>query len=266
VTGPGGGPGDGGPGSVPVSVLGMRFDIDVADRAVGAELRRLLGPFVVPASTSDSTRARRMAGPAAAAPQLLDETLAELNAAALAAVDCLAVHAGAVAAAGQVVAFPGPSGIGKSTLTAACLRAGLEYVSDEALCLHWDTGEVIGYPRPMALSGWSAVALGLAGRPTDEVLVTAADLGAAVATGPLRLAHVVLVERAGEGAPTTLDPAPRSRAVAEMLRRSFTHWRAPDRAFTLVHHVMSKADAWRLTLGDPRSAAESLAGLLRDRQ
>jgi hypothetical protein len=254
-------------GTVSVAVLGTRFDLGFGTEAVGAELRRVLRPFLLPpeGSTSGGPGARLAGRPAGADPvRAVGQLLAELNAAALEAADCLAVHAGAVSSGGRVVAFPGPSGIGKSTLTACCLRAGMEYVSDEALCLSWDTGAVIGYPRAVALSRWSAAELGLPAPSTvEEVLATAADLGATVAAGPLVLAHVVLVERTGGRTTSVLHRAARGDAVAELLRRSFTHWRRPDRAFALAHEVMRQAQAWRLALGDLPSAA-ALVGTLLD--
>lgn len=135
------------------------------------------------------------------------------------------------------------------------------YVSDEALCLDWDSGRVLPYPRPLALPPWSATAVGVpAGN--DDVLVTAEDLGARLAGPPLVVAHVVLLERA-EGGAVALDPVGREEAAAELLSRSLTSWRRPDRAFALVQEVLAEAATWRLTLGDPQEVAAAIAGLLR---
>ena len=68
----------------------------------------------------------------------LVDLLALLNRTALAQCRSYAVHAGAVARSGAVTAFPAVSGAGKTTLTAACLRSGFDYVSDEALVLATD--------------------------------------------------------------------------------------------------------------------------------
>ena len=244
-----------------VRVLGSRFAVQVTDPALAAELTRLLTPFADPAP--DGGPAWPVAAPAhTSAADALPAVLAEINTTALAEADLFAVHAGAVARGDRVVAMPAVSGTGKSTLTAACLRAGLDYVSDEALCLDWDTGLVSPYPRPIALSPWSAAAVGLPA-PADEVaemLLTAQDLGAVTATPPLTAAHVVLLER-GDGGPR-LEPVSRGDAVAELLRRAFTSWRRPERAFALVHEVVGRAGTWRLTLGDPTASAKAISGLL----
>lgn len=248
-----------------LSLLGSRFVLPCPDPAIGAELARLLAPF---ADTSDEWSGTASARPVEVPrdvdpPTALSTVLAELNRQALAEADLFAVHAAAVAREGRVVAAPAVSGTGKSTLTAACLRAGLDYVSDEALCLHWDTGTVSPYPRPIALSRWSAAELGIqVPDGAEEALLTAADLGAGTAEGGLTLAHVVLLRRGEPGMEATLEPIARGEAVAEVLRRSFTSWRRPDRAFALVHEVVGRAETWSLTLGDPVGAAGVVTELL----
>jgi hypothetical protein len=260
--------------SVPVRVLGSPFRIDCPDLPLAGELSRLLAPFADP----DGDRTAEVI-----AASTVDRTLTELNVAALGGADLLALHAGVVARAGRVVAFPGPSGIGKSTLTVACLRAGLEYGSDEALCLDWDTGAVTGYPRPLALTpdaarlaGVGRTADGTADRTADrtgdlagdrtgdpaedaELIFTAADLGATIASGPLTLAHLVIPQRATE---TALRPAPRSAVVAELLRRSFTSHKRPGEAFRLLHRTVTATACWWLDLADPITAAAALSRLL----
>lgn len=171
------------------------------------------------------------------------------------------------------MAFPAPSGGGKSTPVAACLLAGWEYLSGEALCLDWVTGDVLAYPRPVGLSGWSRARLGLSTTATatvgvgdgdgdgGEVFLPARRFGARVAAGPLRLAHLVLPER---GLDLAVDPLPRRAGVAALLTRSFNHWRDPGRAFDLAHEVVAPARVWRLRLGDPHGAAVLLDRVLCD--
>jgi hypothetical protein len=176
--------------------------------------------------------------------------------------DCrgYAVHAGAVARNGAVVAFPAVSGTGKSTLTAACLRAGLLYVSDEALVLDWEDGAVRSYPKPLTLSAWSAEAVGLVTPPDGlaERPVTAAELGGDVAVGPLALAHVVLLERGS----TDLEARPRPDIATALLRHSFNHHRRPVQAFALATLMARSAHCWTLRYNNPADGAELVAELL----
>ena len=97
-----------------------------------------------------------------------------------------------VAIGDRAIAFPSVSGNGKTTLTAACLLSGFSYISDEALVLDGD-GAVIPYPKPLALSKWSCETLGIP-EEGEETLVTAADLGADVAQGGIRVTDVVVAE------------------------------------------------------------------------
>ncbi len=191
-------------------------------------------------------------------PTALSQLLARINIAVLAATPLFAVHAGVVAAAGRAIALPAVSGTGKSTLVAACLRAGLTYVSDEALCLQWTDGAIVPYPRPLALSADSCRLLGIPAPSSHEQLLTVADLGAEYATGALRLEHIVLLDHTAD----QLRSAPRGQGAAAVLGRSFNHWRRPDRAFELAHELVRSASVWNLGRGTPATAAAQLVGLL----
>lgn len=247
-----------GPPPLRLSVLGTRFVVS-GGQEVLAEAARLLAPF----GSSDGLAGTDLhVGRGMPPAQAVAELVAYLNATALSKVDSLAVHAGVVARDGRAVAFPAPSGAGKSTLVAACLRAGLAYVSDEALCLDWADGAVHPYPRPLSVSAWACTLLGIPGPEPGmlERFVTPDELSAKLATEPLSLAHLVLLDRQ-QGVSAELRPATRQEAAAALLERSFTHWKRPERAFELAHHLAGAAQPWRLTLGDPRAAAPLLAGL-----
>jgi ABC-type multidrug transport system fused ATPase/permease subunit len=59
----------------------------------------------------------------------------------------LLIHAGAVVAPrGDGLIFPGPSGSGKSTLVAALVRAGFDYLSDEAAALDPVSRRIYPFP------------------------------------------------------------------------------------------------------------------------
>lgn len=191
--------------------------------------------------------------------EALTHLLARINAAALASVPYFAIHAGAVAGNGRVIAIPAESGIGKSTLVAACLVHGMHYVSDEALCVTWEQGSIIPYPRPIALSQASRRILGLDADAPVETVIGASAIGASIARQPLRLAHVVLLDRSD----SPLREVPRNVGVAEILRRSFNHWRAPQRAFELVHEMLETAAVWRLGRHAPQKSARLVADLSR---
>ncbi len=142
------------------------------------------------------------------------------------------IHAGAVAGPYGAVVLPGPPGAGKSTMTAALVRAGCDYLSDELAALDLDGRGVHPFPRPLALHPTS-VALLAAGpggppartadgadavtRPGREggLLAPSRSLGATVAR-PTPPAAIVM-PRIVAGAPGRLEPLPPPPALLALL-------------------------------------------------
>lgn len=196
---------------------------------------------------------------------VLEWLLTEVNRAAIDGFSGLAVHAGVVARDGKALAFPAPSGTGKTTLVAAALRAGFDYVSDEALCVDWVGRELVGYPRALALSDWSRGAVDLGTTPAvdlgpGEVAFPPGRLGARVAAAPVRLAHVVRLER--RGGPAELVPMGGGDAMALLLTHSFNHYKRPAESFTLAAGLARDCGTWHLAYGDPLEAAALLSDRL----
>lgn len=183
--------------------------------------------------------------------------VAGLNNAAIEQCPHFAVHSGVAAWTGGIVAIPAESGYGKTTLTASLIKLGFGYLSDEALIFN-DDGIVLPYPKPFALSPWSAGLLDLA-HTDKESLVTASDLGGTVADGG-RLTDLVVSEY---GHPEmTLEPLPKSQAIAALIRYSFNHYKDPERAFRIATDVARDLRVWRLEYDHPLEAANLLAARL----
>lgn len=180
--------------------------------------------------------------------------VAGLNNAAIEQCPHFAVHSGVAAWTGGIVAIPAESGNGKTTLTASLVKFGFGYLSDEALIFD-DDGSVLPYPKPFALSPWSADLLDVPHTDT-EVLVTASDLGGFVADGG-RLTDLVVSEY---GHPeVSLEPLPKSQAIAALIRYSFNHYKDPERAFRIATGVARDLRVWRLEYDNPLEAADLLA-------
>lgn len=192
--------------------------------------------------------------------------LAAINRAAIESCKQFAVHAGVVARDGSAIAVPVDSMGGKSTLTAALVLRGFEYVSDEALCLEAD-GSVVPYTKPLGLSPWSMDALGLtdlvvpfpkgAAEASGEVLVPHPLLGGRAAAGRVTLAHLVLPEFGHDHA--TLTQVAASEGMATLLAMSFNHYRHGADAFHLAAAVANDASTWPLQFGNPLEAADLIA-------
>lgn len=241
-------------------ILGSPFTISCPDQAVCDVLGRWWSSF---AATPDPDAQVLRLPPATDPEQLaaaISSLLAVVNAQALDSARLFATHAGVIAHGTATIAFPAASGVGKSTLTAACLREGAGYVSDEALCLDWATGAVTAYPRPIGLLPWSRRALSVSPTWTPaeaETYVSAEDLGSAPVDPPPPLRHIVLLTGRGRGRPR-LEPVSRQDAAAALLTRSFNHWRNPARSFAMVHDVVATASTWQLRSGAPGPTAALL--------
>jgi hypothetical protein len=185
----------------------------------------------------------------------VDSLVTVVNGEVIGAFEGFAVHAGVIAGADGAIAFPGASGMGKSTLTAACLQVGSRYVSDEALCVAFDAGLVLPYAKPISLSPSSQRLLGLSPRDSD-VLVTPEELGAGTVRAPLPLSHLVRLARTG--GPPRLIPLPRSAGLADLLRFSFNHYKWREAAVELAGRLAAGARTWRLEYSSPGAAAELL--------
>ncbi|MBW3548200.1 MAG: hypothetical protein KY452_08735 [Actinobacteria bacterium] len=193
---------------------------------------------------------------------LADGLLAALNRHAIDGFAEFAVHAGVVAAGDRVLAFPADSGAGKSTMTAACLAAGFDYVSDEALCVEFASSRVLPYPKPVTLSEHSCSLLGI---PTPGVHLEGdhpeagfrpEELGAATTEGDLELCDIVRLVR--HDGPSRLRPLPASEAVGMLLRMSFNHYKRPRESFQLVTDLARHSRAWELQYDHPAPAAALL--------
>ncbi|HVN51718.1 MAG TPA: PqqD family peptide modification chaperone [Acidimicrobiales bacterium] len=136
--------------------------------------------------------------------------------------DRLLLHAGAVERDGRVAVIAGPSGRGKSTLTAALVRAGARYLSDELAVVDPVTGDVTAYPKPFELDGDAVARLGLhdvvapgPGPTPTGGIVGPTDVGE-VGTGGV-VALLVLLDAPERGPSGTVDPVELGPADA-MLR------------------------------------------------
>lgn len=190
----------------------------------------------------------------------LSNLCAAINSSAVAMTPLLAVHAAVVTRAGVTLVIPGASGAGKTTLTAAFLRAGWDYASDEALLLAWawDGGPLMAYPRPLALSDWSAGMLGVTTgeQGAAERFVRAAQLGGAVCTSPSRPAHLLLLRRdASGGEAPALHEEHASLGLHALLLRGFSHFRRPEQALQLLGKVARGCNVWTVDVADPMLTA-----------
>ena len=260
-------------------VLGTRFGVRSDDASVAERVERLLDPFRAPAPKA--VRAKNLFALATQRPgddrhhayrdcqriarseswtKVIDQLLGEVNRRAVEDMAYFGAHAGVVTSAVRTIAFPGVSGAGKTTLVGACLQAGFDYISDEALCVDYSTRAVISYPKPLSLSEWSldALAIDLPDLEPDSAAskapVPPSKVGGAIAFDPPDLSDLVMFQRRPGLA--ELRELPGSHVVTALLQHSFNHYKRPADAFQLVTQLARDCTAWALAYDDPLEAAQ----------
>jgi hypothetical protein len=174
-------------------------------------------------------------------PSIAAATVAwRLNAIAASTERHLVIHAGCVGGAGGVL-LPARSGAGKSTLVAACLAAGMTYLSDEYAVVDLDLGTLVAYPKPIGLG---------------EELVAPSQLGASVRTSVVATGIVFpRYKRDSPTASTRLDPAWTLLALAAHATNLTA---LGGRALPWLAGLATQCPAWQVTYGD---ATDALVGV-----
>jgi hypothetical protein len=161
------------------------------------------------------------------------------------------IHAGCVVADGRAIVMPGYSLDGKTTLTAALVRAGAEYYSDEFAVLD-HRGDVRPYPRPLSVR----IATNSAER------VTAEGLGGRVGRGSARVGLIAALRydpRTGFAVESRME----SRAALLLVPHAVPSRPRPRATLNAITRATSGAVAIVGTRGDADEAAVTLLETLR---
>jgi hypothetical protein len=157
------------------------------------------------------------------------------------------VHAGVVGWRGQAILLPGRSFAGKSSLVAALLKAGAEYLSDEyAVCD--SNGLVYPYARRLSLRQDDGAKLR---RPRPE------DFGSRTSAGPLPIGLVAMTKYVA-GARWRPTHAPRGWAALALLDNMVPIRRQPGRCLHVAHLILAGAPCLRGKRGEAEDAARAL--------
>ena len=200
---------------------------------------------------------------------MVDTVVHDLNRRVVEASPYLLLHAGGVAGNGSAIALPGAAEAGKTTLTAGLVRAGLGYLTDEALALDRETLLVHPYPKPLSIDpgAWpyfpelaplDSVEDGH-DRNQWQVPATAIRPGAVADSCPV---VAVVFPRYECGANTVLAPIGRGEALVDLAKNTF-HFKergAPE--LDLLAALARSADCYRLTLGELDGAVDLVADLI----
>jgi hypothetical protein len=161
------------------------------------------------------------------------------------------VHAGCVAVDGQAIVLPGRSMSGKSSLTAALVRAGADYYSDEYAVFD-NRGLVRPYPRRLAI------------RPYDGAAprrVPVEELGGRSGRGPAKV-KLIAVLRFDPGAGWQPRPLTRGPAVLRLLDNTVATRSRPRAVLSALEGATHDARALEGTRGDADDTAARLMSIL----
>jgi hypothetical protein len=163
------------------------------------------------------------------------------------------VHAGCVAVDGRAIVLPGRTMSGKSSLTAALVRAGADYYSDEyAVFDH--LGAVRPYSRKLAM------------RPTDGSAakrVDPSELGGKSGRGPASVAFVAVL-RFDASIGWRPEPLSRGQAIIRLFDNMVAARSRPRAGLSALEGVTLDARAFAGTRGDADETAARLLTMLSE--
>lgn len=204
-----------------------------------------------------------------AADMVIDRLIWETSSRSFTQGDLLFVHAGVVAVDGVGVMLPGGPDQGKSTTVAGLVRAGFDFLSDEAAALDMTVGAIRSFPRPITLSGSSLDALpGLRGELparydafwSDDHRIAPVDLRPD-AVGTTCHPAFIVAPAYREGKVTRIEPMGRADTLRLLVDQSFNLTRFGGDGFRFLADVVRRAECYRLTIGDLPTAVRAVQGL-----
>lgn len=202
----------------------------------------------------------------------IDRLIWDTSTRAFASGDFLFVHAGVASWGGRGVMLPAPPDHGKSTTVAALVRAGFDFLSDEAAALDLVDGTVHPFPRPVSLSRASLDALDGSERRGPEP--SAAGIGEEHRFAPddlrpgalgvrCRAAFIVAPSYLAD-AHTRLEPVGRPEMLQLLVEQSFNLSKFGSDGFRLLARVVRGAECYRLTIADLPTAVDAVRGLFEE--
>ncbi len=161
------------------------------------------------------------------------------------------VHAGVVALNGKALVLPGTSFAGKSTLTAALVRAGAAYYSDEYAVLD-DEGFVHPYARDLSMR-----------KPGDALQrsMPVSELGGSIGAGRLPVSMIVFTHYV-KGSHWSAQSVSHGLALLEMLKHSIPVQRTPIRVMATLAAMLRNATAWTSSRGEADATSAALLASL----
>jgi PqqD family protein of HPr-rel-A system len=195
--------------------------------------------------------------------EAIDLVPSALNQIAASSSSVLALHAGAVRhPSGGIAVLPGVSGSGKSTLVATLVRAGWDYVSDEAVGIRSGSLGVVGYPKPLSLAPAARAQVGL-GVALDEHTQVSELRPGAVARAPLDPPRLIVLPTYRAGAAPAIDLLAPDRAVTAIAEHALNLRRVGVGGLEALVALAATVPTFELVHGDGAAVVPALEALVR---
>jgi hypothetical protein len=270
------------------AALGLRFRIRTTNPAVGAYFADILQPMAADgaaAHTYSVVERETRSGLdryriyldghrilSASAPGMVVATLLwHLNVAVVdTSGDWLLLHASAAELDGATALFVAPMEHGKTTLVAAMVRAGLRYVTDEAVAIDPSTGLVHPFHKPLSIGPGSFPVLPELepSIPADVEQYLSPSWNVSVsalrsdALAPVSRPAVVVLPRYDPDSSTQLEPITKAEALVELAGNAFNLADHGPSGFATLADLVRGCDCYRLTVNDLGSATELVVAAL----
>lgn len=161
------------------------------------------------------------------------------------------VHAGCAVINGRAIVVPGRSMSGKSSLTAALIRSGATYFSDEYAVLD-ALGRVRPYPRKLSIRSSNGA---------ERMRISAADLGGVTGRGTASVGLVAHLRFDAVGGWRTNEVS-RGTAILALLDNAVPARSRPQAVLTALERLTANAVCISGTRGDADEAVHRLIDIL----
>ena len=177
------------------------------------------------------------------------------------------LHAAAATVGGVTVIMPAEQESGKTTTVAGLLRAGFDYVTDEAVALDPHSGWVTPFPKTLSLDPGSWFLFPECRPEKTDVLqwqVPAARLGARSHRSPVVPPRLIVFPRYVAGATTRVLRLTGAEATRQLVQCCFDFQVDPRRNLRLLGKIAARATAVNLVIGSLDEAVGAIEGLVSE--
>lgn len=196
--------------------------------------------------------------------QLFTQLAGVVNDFAVRTQSCALLHAGGVRTpSGRTVLISGPEEAGKSTLTAALVSAGCDYLTDELAGIQPHSGNALAYPKPLELDASSRHVLGLPEREVDYVRPGELNTESLALTGSVGPIDEIILTRYEKGATTIASRLTPAEALRELLAQTLNLLRSGSEGLLAISQLAEQVPVTRIVHGDSIALAEHIISAQR---